>query len=218
MAKLPWAVVLVEKGVSLNVIVRNFLRGGTLNSRIGYVFRKSSLDFLFPLFATPWLLGSFGLSRTLLDSWWHKDHAQVKATNSEFSPSAQYSFWNEMSSWGSLILPSPPHSVKGWGRRRNPSLTCRVTKSPECLSQGLLLRIFLASGCLPFPSHPYVKFHPSPFAIRKWMPFSTEFRPLMDALGGCRETLHNRQSSPSWAVTPWCHSSQSPSLQYPAHL
>ena len=87
----------------------------------------------------------------------------------------------------SVLLPPPPSqrekafSVplgRGFPPLRvppfsSPSLTCRITTSPECLSRGLLLSSFLASGCLLLSLHPDVKHFPSPFSKRKLMAFSS---------------------------------------------
>ena len=75
----------------------------------------------------------------------------------------------------------------------SPSLTCRITTSPECLSQGPLLSSSLATSCLLLSLHPDVKHFPSPFSKRKLMVFSCLYAQDMDRC--FRETPQDVQPS-----------------------
>lgn len=114
-----------------------------------------------------------------------------------------------MSSWGSLCVPLSLLTVRGDGRGRHPSLTCRVTKSPECLSQGPLTRFFSWHWTAFHFFTPWCEMPPYAIFHKHWV------QTLMDTLGGYREKPQCIQ--PSSAVTPRCHSSPATPLQYPAH-
>lgn len=77
--------------------------------------------------------GSFSLSRTILDAQWHRDQTQVTATNSRDSPLVPL-----MEGSFLMRVSAPPQLLSfggGLEMGRHSSLTCRVTKSPECPSQ-----------------------------------------------------------------------------------